>query len=192
MYLAESRRKQAEAGFVGASESFLASLELAVSFRAAERSDLERAHELTVRTHQLNSTGRTYSFEQLAGFILSATHDLVIVGLEDKYGAYGKIGLALIEKVTDVWTLKLLLMSCRVLSKGIGSVFLKYIMIRARESNVRLRAEFVRTERNRIMYITYKFAGFREVASSDELIVLENNLDEVPPIPDYIRVDPQW
>ena len=33
--------------------------------RALSEGDLERAEELTVRTHQLNTTGYTYSFEEL-------------------------------------------------------------------------------------------------------------------------------
>jgi len=42
---------------------------------------------------------------------------------------------------------------------------LNHILGRARDSGVRLLAEFVSNERNRMMYVTYKFAGFREIES---------------------------
>lgn len=192
MYMAESTRKQAESEFVGSNEAFLASLRLQLTFKAAEHADLERAHELTIRTHQLNSTGRTFSFEQLVGFIQSPTHDLVIAGLADRYGKYGTIGLALIERSACLWTVKLLIMSCRVLSRGIGSLFISFIMLRARDNGVRLRAEFVKTEKNRIMYVTYRFMDFREVATIDDVLVLETGFDNLQSIPDYIRVDSTW
>jgi predicted enzyme involved in methoxymalonyl-ACP biosynthesis len=39
----------------------------------------------------------------------------VVASLDDRFGTYGKIGLALVEKGSAVWTIKLLLMSCRVM-----------------------------------------------------------------------------
>lgn len=59
--------------------------------------DLQRAEELTVRTHQLNATGYTYSYEELDNFSKSDRHKLLIADLNDKYGPYGKIGVVLIE-----------------------------------------------------------------------------------------------
>lgn len=81
--------------------------------------------------------------------------------LEDKYGAYGKIGLTLLEMDGKVWTLKLLLMSCRVMSRGIGSVLLNYVAALAKDAGVTLRAEFVPTEYNRMMKFTYLLPALR-------------------------------
>jgi predicted enzyme involved in methoxymalonyl-ACP biosynthesis len=63
----------------------------------AKEEDLQRAEELTVRTNQLNATGYTYSYSELNQFLLSNQHKLLIAGLDDKYGSYGKIGLALVN-----------------------------------------------------------------------------------------------
>src|SRR5579864_1392804 len=94
MYLSDMVRVQAEREFVGASEEFLASLQMVFTIAPAREADLQRAEELTVRTHQLNTTGRTYSYAELNEFRQSPQHKLLIAGLEDKYGSYGKIGLA--------------------------------------------------------------------------------------------------
>ena len=61
----------------------------------AEEEDLCRAEELTIRTHQLNSTGYTYSYDELKDFCTNDAYDLLVVDLNDKYGYYGKIGLVL-------------------------------------------------------------------------------------------------
>ena len=67
MYQADLERKNAESGFKGSGEEFLATLGMELTVASVEKGDLERVEELTVRTNQLNSTGITYSFEELRG-----------------------------------------------------------------------------------------------------------------------------
>ena len=188
MYLNDIERQNAEKEFVGAQEEFLATLNMTLTISYAKEEDLQRAEELTVRTNQLNATGYTYSYSELNHFRLSNQHKLLIAGLDDKYGSYGKIGLALVECDESRWTLKLLLMSCRVMSRGVGAVLLNYITSLAKERNVRLLADFVSTERNRMMYITYKFAGFKEIDKRGDVVILENNLMRIQPPPNYMKV----
>jgi len=188
MYIKDLERQNAEKEFVGTQEKFLATLNMTLTISYAKEEDLQRAEELTVRTNQLNATGYTYSYSELNQFRFSNQHKLLIAGLDDKYGSYGKIGLALVECDESRWTLKLLLMSCRVMSRGVGAVLLNYITSLAKDRNVRLLADFVSNERNRMMYITYKFAGFKEIEKRGELVILENNLMRIQPPPDYMKV----
>lgn len=188
MYLSDIERDRAEKEFIGSSEQFLVTLEMVLTISSAREEDLQRAEELTIRTHQLNTTGYTYSYEELNAFRQSDNHKLLIAGLDDKYGPYGKIGLALIECSGQVWTIKLLLMSCRVMSRGVGTILINYIMKLAKKAGVRLRAEFVMNDRNRMMLITYKFAGFKEIERVADLIVFENDLSNIQPFPDYMKV----
>jgi FkbH-like protein len=189
MYLAEAHRKREEETFTGPKEEFLASLDMVFAMGPASEQDLMRAEELTVRTHQLNSTGYTYSYAELDQFRTSPKHKLLVAGLSDKFGSYGTIGLALLECTSRSWIIKLLLTSCRVISRGVGSIFLNQIMTRAKRGAVRLCAEFIPTERNRLMWITYRLAGFREIGKRGEISILENNLDHIHPSPSYVRVD---
>lgn len=188
MYQNDILRNKNEESFSGTHDEFLASLGMILTISDVKDGDLQRAEELTVRTHQLNSTGHTYSFDELDALRKSDKHKLFIAGLEDKYGTYGKIGLSLIEFTEEAWVLKLLLMSCRVMSRGVGAVMLNYIMHEAKSANKKLQAEFVPTDRNRMMYITYKFAGFHEKFNDGGSILLEHNLSEVPPLPNYIEL----
>jgi FkbH-like protein len=188
MYLSDIERNRAEEEFVGPKEEFLATLGMVFTISPAAEEDLKRAEELTVRTNQLNTTGYTYSYDELNQFRESDEHLLLITSLEDRYGTYGKIGLALLECRPEVWTIKLLLMSCRVMSRGVGAILLNQIVRLAAESNVRLRAEFVSNNRNRMMYITYKFAGFREFDKAGEMVVFEHDEARAQPFPDYVSV----
>jgi FkbH-like protein len=188
MYLSDIERNKAQAAFVGPDQEFLATLEMRLSISRAQEDDLRRAEELTLRTNQLNTTGITYSYEELDRFRQSPRHDLLVADLKDKYGNHGKIGLALVERQEGVRTIKLLLMSCRVISRGVGTIILNYILARAKSDNVRLRAEFVPTGRNRIMHITFRFAGFREVGKEGNCLILEHDLRNVPLPPRYVSL----
>lgn len=188
MYLSDIERNGAEKEFIGSNEEFLATLDMTFTIAPAQEEDLRRAEELTVRTHQLNTTGYTYSYEELAAFRHSPNHKLFISSLDDKYGTYGKIGLTLVECAEDIWTVKLLLMSCRVMSRGVGTIMINHVMNLAKKAGVRLQAEFVANDRNRMMYITYKFGGFNEVEKRGDVTIFENDLSHIQPFPPYVRV----
>lgn len=188
LYMADIQRNEAEKEFVGPTDEFLATLGMRFTIARCTEDDLQRAEELTVRTNQLNTTGYTYSYEELNALRQSPDHLLLVASLEDKYGTYGKIGLALVEKGAEVWTLKLLLMSCRVMSRGVGTIMMNHIMELALAAGVRFRAEFRHNGRNRMMYVTYKFGGFREAEHRGDLILLEHDLQGIQPFPDYVDV----
>lgn len=189
MYLEDIQRRKDEESFDGPKESFLYSLNMELSIAEAQDDDLDRAVELTRRTNQLNATGRTYSYEELKQFSLSDTHRLLICELRDRYGSYGKIGLALIELHDQYWHLQLLLTSCRVISRGIGAVLLSFIMQEAKRQGKSLRVDFRHTGRNRMMYVALKFLNFREVTEGHHSGVLfEHDLSESPCLPAYIDI----
>lgn len=188
MYQSDIERQQVEDSFVGPQEAFLRTLAMVFTIAPAKEEDLKRAEELTVRTNQLNTTGYTYSYDELNHFRQSDKHLLLVSGLDDKYGTYGKIGVTLIECDDQIWNIKLLLMSCRVMSRGVGTVMINYIRQEALRHKVRLQAEMAPNDRNRMMYMTYKFANFNEISKIGDVHILENDLTQIPPFPDYLTI----
>jgi FkbH-like protein len=189
MYLSAVDRDHAEEEFSGTSEEFLATLDMTFTIAPAAQEDLQRAEELTIRTNQLNATGRTYSYDELSELRQSPDHLLLVASLTDRFGAYGKIGIALIECGAEAWYLRMMLMSCRVMARGVGTVLLNHIMTLARDAGASLQADFVETGRNRLMYITYGFAGFTEAARDGDRVVLEADLERIQPAPTYLTLD---
>lgn len=188
MYMNDIERNKVEEKFGSTKEDFLASLNMILNISEAKEEDLMRVEELTVRTHQLNASGYTYSYDELRNFVHSEKHKLLVIGLDDKFGTYGKIGLVLLEQEKKYWNINLFIMSCRVISRGVGNIVLNYIMNFAKENNMNLRAKFIPTDRNRMMYITYKFSGFTEIEKLDEVIIFENKLDNIRKCPDYVQI----
>jgi FkbH-like protein len=188
MYLADQTRQAAEEADSGPKEEFLAGLGMRFTIREAGVDDLRRVEELTARTNQLNTTGRTYSYEELDAFRRSDRNLLLTTELEDQFGPYGTIGLALVEQESPVWTVRLLLMSCRVASRGVGSVLMSHLKRRAAAAGVRLHADFRPTDRNRMMFVAYKFNRFTEIGRSGGDILLAADLVDIPPDPAYLTV----
>jgi FkbH-like protein len=189
MYWDDIKRKKEEEDYQGPPEVFLASLNMRFVIHEAQEEDLKRAEELTVRTNQLNATGRTYDYDELNMFRVSDQYKLLVCELTDKYGSYGKIGLALLEIKDDCWHLRLLLMSCRVMSRGVGTVLMSHIMQECKKEGKKLLADFKHTKRNRMMYVSYKFSNFKEVSNDGEgNILFENDLSMIQPFPPYIDV----
>ncbi|XOV73041.1 MAG: HAD-IIIC family phosphatase [Verrucomicrobiota bacterium] len=188
LYREQLNRRTAEREYVGPKDSFLASLGMVFSIRRAKEADLRRAEELTVRTNQMNATGRTYNYDELKVLSNCPQHLLLICSLKDRFGDHGYIGLALIQRQERAFLLKLLLMSCRVMSHGVGSVLLTYVMHLAKKHAQELMAEFVPTQRNRMMKITYHFAGFNVLSELDGVQILKHDLEAIPLYPNYIEL----
>ena len=187
MYRADLARQQAESAFEGSADDFLATLGMELDISPVTEEDIKRVEELTVRTHQLNSTGYTYGYDELVSMIRDPGYIFLICGLRDKYGDSGKVGLLLLER-GEALRIKLLIVSCRVMSRGIGSVLLACATHIAHRLQKPLLAEFLETEHNRIMYITYKLAGFEEEEENGNALLLRYTRPDPLPLPDYIRV----
>lgn len=162
MYQAGFRREAERADFAGPDEEFLRSLELEMRIFPATEAELSRVEELTLRTSQMNATGVHYSDETLRGLLADPGHEVLVVTMDDRFGTHGAVGVVLVERLARVWHLKLLATSCRVVSFGAGAVILNWLVDQAARAGVHVVADFRRTERNRIMEIAYRFAGFAE------------------------------
>lgn len=188
MYQADLVRREAKTHFQSDDE-FLRTLNIHAEIRPVIEDDLQRVEELTIRTHQLNSTGYTYSYDELVELAHSPDYIFQVCGLKDKYGDSGKVGLLLLKREDEALTIKLLIVSCRVMAYGIGSALLTHAIRLAAEQKKRLRAEFLETEHNRIMYVTYKFAGFEEIEEQGDRLLLEYHGEETPELPSHITWD---
>ncbi|WP_305787968.1 HAD-IIIC family phosphatase [Symbioplanes lichenis] len=189
MYQVDRRRRTAEEEWAGPSADFLASLELVMTVRPGTEADLNRAHELTVRTHQLNSTGITYGPDELRRLCDAEDHEVTVAELADRFGSYGMIGLGVTRLTASESVLELLLMSCRVVSRGAGAVLLDHLVHRALAAGRQPVARFVPTPVNRLMLVTLRFAGFEVAGRDGDQLRLAVPADRPPrDRPSYMRV----
>jgi methoxymalonate biosynthesis protein len=160
MYQANARRAAEQSEFSGPDEDFLRSLGLVAKVARAGDEDITRVEELTLRTSQMNATGVHYSDRVLRELLDDPAHEVLVTTMADRFGSHGAVGVLLLNRHPAVWHLKLLATSCRVVSFGAGTVLLNWLVDEANRAGVHVVADFRRTERNRMMDIAYRFAGF--------------------------------
>ncbi|WP_432015498.1 HAD-IIIC family phosphatase [Streptomyces cucumeris] len=162
MYQAGFARDQARETHSGPDEDFLRSLDLRMTIAPAGEEELTRVEELTLRTSQMNATGVHYSDAALHALLTDPAHEVLVVTMGDRFGPHGAVGIILLEKKPSAWHLKLLATSCRVVSFGAGATILNWLTDQAARAGTHLVADFRRTDRNRMMEVAYRFAGFAE------------------------------
>lgn len=186
MYQAGLRRKTEQASYDGPDEDFLRSLQMEVRISRATDTELSRVEELTLRTSQMNATGVHYPDATLRGLLDSPDHEVLVTTMSDRFGPHGAIGVLLLRRYEKVWQLKLLATSCRVVTYGVGTVILHWLIDQAARAGVHLIADFRATQRNRMMEIAYRFAGFDEQGCRCRAAIApENDITRLHLLPSY-------
>jgi FkbH-like protein len=189
MYQQDIARTQEEERYPESNLEFLKTLDMELLISLADETDLARAEELTIRTNQLNATGKIYGYDDLHALLNNDSYRLVLCELKDRFGTYGKIGLILLSVREEELHIEIMLFSCRVMSRGIGTVMLHYLHQKAEAKAQKLTASFKDTGRNRVMYMTYRMAGFEETSEVlNGCSVLEFKPSVQVEMPSYIKI----
>lgn len=148
LYVTERLRKEEEKNHKN-KEDFLNSLGLKLFVYEDDNSCLPRLAQLTEKTNQFNTYKRPLTEEKIGNFVKSPDHAVFHARLEDKFGDYGVIAFALVDKNKGVWHIQSLLMSCRVFGRAVEEAFMGTILKRAAENGVtRVAIAFKETPKN--------------------------------------------
>jgi FkbH-like protein len=129
---------------------YLRSLELRAVVRRLAESDIPRAAQLTQKTNQFNLTTVRRTEAELTAMRRASHHRLYTIEVADRLGDYGLTGLVVVERTAeDTWDLDTMLLSCRVLGRGVESALLRTVISDlVRADARRLTGRFLRTEKN--------------------------------------------
>ena len=126
LYRVEQHRKEAAATFKQDYKAFLKHCEIVLTIGSLTPDNLDRVHELTQRTNQMNFSGTRYDRGLLKGILATPYLDTYVLSCEDRFGAYGIVGFGVVDcrepRLTD------LMFSCRIQSKRIEHAFLRQII----------------------------------------------------------------
>jgi FkbH-like protein len=131
-YAAETARTAARAAVEGdpdALRAHLRSLELVARVRRIGDADVARAAQLTQKTNQFNLTTIRRSEADLEAMRRDPAWRLYALDVTDRFGDYGTTGLVFARRLDDgaTWELDTVLMSCRVLGRGVESALLRIV-----------------------------------------------------------------
>lgn len=148
LYRTEARREEARRSSGGMRE-FIRQLQLEIELLAIDEHTLERAAQLTQRTNQFNASTIRRSAAELRAFLAVPGNQSRLLAVKDRFGDYGLTGCVLYRDSGNAREIDTLLLSCRVLGRGVEHQLLRRLAAEARAAGVEtLRVRFVRTAKN--------------------------------------------
>ena len=160
-YRQNASRAQAQAQFTNM-EDFLRSLEMELTIAEATDVTIPRIAQMTQKTNQFNLTTKRYTEDDIRAMLADGAK-IWTLAVRDKFGDNGITGLMIVTRLGEVDTL---LMSCRVLGKGIEEAFVKTVLSRLEMDAVR--AKYIPTEKNVQVADFYEKLGLTLVATSED------------------------
>lgn len=154
-YKANAQRTQSQREFVDF-ESFLRSLDIRLKIEPANEFTIPRIAQMTQKTNQFNLTTKRYTESDIRGFIETGWK-IWTLSVADRFGDSGITGLVMLngEEIDS------LLLSCRILGKGIEVAFLKRILALLKgEGSKSVFAEYLPTAKNSQVKDFYERCGF--------------------------------
>jgi FkbH-like protein len=128
MYRLEEKRNVIAESFGQDYMAFLRHCDIKLSIRPLTEQNLERVHELTQRTNQMNFSGNRYDRDTLTNILRAENLYTYVFDFEDRFGSYGVIGFSIVERREP--RMSDLMFSCRIQSKRVEHAFLSWVIRR--------------------------------------------------------------
>jgi FkbH-like protein len=158
--VAESDRAAASTAMSHA--EFLASLELRVDLTEVGASELGRVTQLVNKTNQFNLTTIRRDQAEMAALVARDDAAVFAASVDDRFGEYGLVGVVIAVAQPEVgWNLDTVLMSCRVLGRGVETAMLSGVVgeLRQRQPGP-VAGRYVATDRNALVADLLSRHGF--------------------------------
>jgi FkbH-like protein len=180
LYQVEANRQSVAQSFSNDYMAFLRHCTIRLTVRPMTEENLERVHELTQRTNQMNFSGSRYDRDVLRNLLSSPNLDTFVLSCEDRFGSYGVIGFSIVDRrearMTD------LMFSCRIQSKRVEHAFLASVIRRyVAETGNDFYANYRKTPRNAPSGQVFADLGMQATTDRDGVLSLRFPKDrEVP------------
>jgi FkbH-like protein len=166
LYRVESQRQDVAAIFADDYIAFLRHCDIRLNIRSMVTENLERVHELTQRTNQMNFSGNRYDRNVLKSILATPYLDTHVLEVEDRFGAYGVVGFCIVDSREPLMTD--LMFSCRIQSKRVEHAFLSYLIRQyIARTGKDFQANYRKTSRNAPSGRVFADIGMRELENKE-------------------------
>jgi FkbH-like protein len=187
LYQVENTRQVTKQSFGENYKAFLEHCDIRLTLTGMTKENLERVHELTQRTNQMNFSGNRYDRSRLAEILQSPRLDTYVIECDDKFGSYGVVGFAIVDReeprLTD------LMFSCRIQGKKVEHAFLAHVIDKhTSQAQPAFYANYRKTPRNEPSGRVFTDMGFQESGLLGGVSLLKITRDAVSSDDRIIRV----
>ncbi len=147
-------------------ESYLASLQMVITFQPFDETGRSRISQLINKSNQFNLTTRRYTEAEVAHLEADPSLLTLQVRLADAFGDNGMISVVICREAGDAsWEFDTWLMSCRVLGRRVQNMVLREVLFHCKSAGLdKLIGKYFPTERNQLAETHYQKLGFTEIS----------------------------
>jgi len=184
MMAADNLRQQTQEAM--SEEEFRKSLKLKIEVFEIEKQHLSRVTQLINKSNQFNLTTIRRTQDEVETLANSGSAMVLGMDIQDKYGDYGLVGVAILQRESHICIIDTLLMSCRVLGRGAEETFIAKLAEAAHKLGCdELRGNYIPTAKNAMVKDLYRRFQFTRLDQSDEWTI---KIKDVPRAPQHIEV----
>jgi FkbH-like protein len=186
MYLAERKRQGVQKEGLSLA-GFLSGLELKMSMKLMEKSQIPRVSQLTQRTNQFNLSTIRRTEEEIENLIQVPNTACWTVEASDRFGDYGLVGVLITQAVEAKLCIDTFLLSCRVLGRTIENAVLTMLKRHCRERNLEvLEAKYYPTDKNRPFFEFIGKTGWRKTLDGDGYAAYILPVEDIPDSMEFV------
>ena len=147
LYQDNAKREDLRSSAISLSE-FISSLNLDIRIAWVDEGDVQRVSELTQRTNQFNVSTKRRSTSELRSLI-DQGYECAVVHVSDRFGDYGLVGALILQSGEHALVVDTMLLSCRVLGRGVEHEMLAWTGRKAQERGLNdVEIPYHQTEKN--------------------------------------------
>ena len=187
-YQANAMRKAQQARFADM-DSYLRSLSMEIDIIPADDYNLPRIAQMTQKTNQFNLTTRRYTEAEICQRLNDGWR-VYCMSVRDRFGDSGVTGAIFLEQIDwDTVGIDSLLLSCRVLGKGIEDAFVGTVLNLLHNEGVqKVVADYLPTAKNGQTAEFYDHMGMECIGTDDSSKHYVMTLDKAIEIKDYYNI----
>lgn len=176
-YMSNQQRKKLSES-VHSYDEFLKSLEMEAEIDSFKPIYFDRIAQLTNKSNQFNLTTCRYSRADIENIANDNSYITLYGRLADKFGDNGLVSVIIGEKKADELHIRLWLMSCRVLKRGMEEVMLDALVEKAKENACdTLVSYYYKTNKNKMVADFYRNFGFSLLTANGDDTVWQLNVE---------------
>jgi FkbH-like protein len=158
-------------------DGYLAELGIECAISIDMEHQIPRAAQMTQKTNQFNLTSRRYDITDMARFLRSNEHAVLMLEYRDRFGDEGSVALAIVDLAEA--RIDTFLTSCRVIGRKVEDRLLdKAIELCRARGHQRIIGEYIPTKKNQLVADFYDCHGFSPVGMSvDGCKMYERRID---------------
>lgn len=149
-------------------EDYYRDLGMQLTLTSVDARSRARSAQLTQKTNQFNVTTIRYSEAELDARLVDPDDMLVAVGVRDRFGDNGIVGLMMARAQADRLAIDTFLLSCRVIGRTVETAMLAYLCEAAQQRGLgKLCGRVVPTEKNLPVRDLFEKHGFRKLGEDE-------------------------